>query len=133
MRLLNQKQEDLLKDERRLMNDLQLALGRFGIEREDQEALQQSIQQLDEIFLIVVVGEFNSGKSAMINALLGQRLLEEGVTPTTTKIHLLRHGEKQQRTVISERQILLTSPVEFLSEISIRPFHHSCPASAGEN
>lgn len=119
MRLLNQKQEDLLKDERRLMNDLQLALGRLGIEREDQEALQQSIQQLDEIFLIVVVGEFNSGKSAMINALLGQRLLEEGVTPTTTKIHLLRHGETQQRTVISERQILLTSPVEFLSELSI--------------
>lgn len=119
MRLLNQKQEDLLKDERRLMNDLQLALGRLGIEREDQEALQQSIQQLDEFFLIVVVGEFNAGKSAVINALLGQRLLEEGVTPTTTKIHLLRHGEKQQRTVISERQILLTFPVEFLSELSI--------------
>jgi small GTP-binding protein len=119
MRLLNQKQEDLLRDGRRLMNDLQLALGRLGIEREDQEALQQSIQQLDEFFLIVVVGEFNSGKSAVINALLGQKLLEEGVTPTTTKIHLLRHGEKQQRTVISEHQILLTSPVEFLSELSI--------------
>jgi len=119
MRLLNQKQEDLLKDGRRLMNDLQLALERLGIEREDQEALQQSIQQLDEFFLIVVVGEFNAGKSAVINALLGQRLLEEGVTPTTTKIHLLRHGEKQQRTVISERQILLAFPVEFLSELSI--------------
>jgi small GTP-binding protein len=119
MRLLNPKQEELLRDERKLMNDLQLVLGRLEIGREDQEALQQSIQQLDEFFLIVVVGEFNSGKSAVINALLGQRLLEEGVTPTTTKIHLLRYGEQQQRTVVGERQILLTSPVEFLSELSI--------------
>jgi small GTP-binding protein len=119
MRLLNPQQEELLRDERKLMNNLQLALGRLEIEREDQEALQQSIQQLDEFFLIVVVGEFNSGKSAVINALLGQRLLEEGVTPTTTKIHLLRYGEQQQRTALGERQILLTSPVEFLSELSI--------------
>lgn len=119
MRLLNPQQEELLRNERKLLNDLQLAFSRLGMEQEDQEALQQSIQQLDEFFLIVVVGEFNSGKSALINALLGQRLLEEGVTPTTTKIHLLRYGEQQQRTVISERQILLTSPVEFLSELSI--------------
>jgi len=101
------------------MNDLQLVLVQLGIEQEDQEALRQSIQQLDEFFLIVVVGEFNSGKSSVINALLGQRLLEEGVTPTTSQIHIVRYGEKQQRTVASERQILLFFPVAFLSELSI--------------
>jgi small GTP-binding protein len=119
MRLLNPKQEELLRNERKLMNNLQLALERLGIEQEDQEALQQSIQQLEEFFLIVVVGEFNSGKTAVINALLGQRLLEEGVTPTTTKIHLLRYGEQQQPTLIGEHQILFTFPVEFLSELCI--------------
>jgi len=119
MRLLNPQQEDLLRNERRLMNNLQLTLAQLGMEQEDQEALRESIQQLDEFFLIVVVGEFNSGKSAAINALLGQRLLEEGVTPTTSQITILRYGEKQQRTVVSERQILLTFPVEFLSELSI--------------
>jgi len=101
------------------MNDLQLALVQLGIQQEDQEALRQSIQQLDEFFLIVVVGEFNSGKSAVINALLGERLLEEGVTPTTSQIHILRYGEKQQRTAASERQVHLIYPVEFLSELSI--------------
>ncbi len=119
MRLLNPKQEELLRDERKIMNDLQLALGRLGIEREDQEALQQSIQQLDELFLIVVVGEFNAGKSAVINALLGQRLLEEGVTPTTTKIFTIRFGEKPERKMVSEQHILLSFPVEFLSDLSI--------------
>ena len=29
--------------------------------------------QLDELFLLVVIGEFNAGKSAFVNALLGQR------------------------------------------------------------
>jgi small GTP-binding protein len=119
LRLLNPQQEEFLRNERRLMNDLQLTMVRLGVEQADQEALRESIQQLDEFFLIVVVGEFNSGKSSVINALLGQRLLEEGVTPTTTQIYILRHGEKQQRTVVSERQVLLTFPVEFLSELSI--------------
>lgn len=101
------------------MNDLQLALVQLGIQQEDQEALRQSVQQLDEFFLIVVVGEFNSGKSAVINALLGQRFLEEGVTPTTSQIHILRYGETQQRSVVGERRVLLTFPVDFLSELSI--------------
>ncbi|HSB05755.1 MAG TPA: dynamin family protein, partial [Thermodesulfobacteriota bacterium] len=84
MGVLKKAQEALLKEERRIMNDLQMALVKFGGESEDEESLRQSIQQLDELFLLVVVGEFNSGKSAVINALLGQRLLEEGVIPTTT-------------------------------------------------
>ncbi|MGQ9647294.1 MAG: dynamin family protein [Thermodesulfobacteriota bacterium] len=119
MRLLSPQQEDLLKNERRILNDLQLTLAELGVEKEDQEALRQSVQQLDEFFLIVVVGEFNSGKSAVINALLGQRLLEEGVIPTTTQIYILRYGENQQRSVVGERQVLLTFPVDFLSELSI--------------
>ena len=84
-----------------------------------QEALRQSIQQLDELFLLVTVGEFNSGKSTVINALLGEKLLEEGVTPTTTEIQILHYGETQGRTVVNDRQIVLTFPVEFLKDMSI--------------
>src|SRR6185295_19394942 len=47
---------------------------------------------LDELFLLVVVGEFNSGKSAFINALLGAHVLREGVTPTTAAITRLRYA-----------------------------------------
>lgn len=34
-------------------------------------------------------GEFNSGKSSLINALVGQRIVEEGVTPTTSQVCLI--------------------------------------------
>ena len=119
MRILNEHQEDLLKDERRLLNDLRVALVQFGAAAEDQETLGQSIQQLDELFLLVVVGEFNAGKSAFINALLGERLLKEGVTPTTTQINILRFGDNQERQVIDEHQHVLVMPAEMLAEISI--------------
>src|SRR3990172_8394129 len=102
MRILNEQQEELLKQERALLNDLRVALGSFGATKEDQETLGDSIEQLDELFLLVVVGEFNSGKSAFINALLGQKLLKEGVTPTTTQINILRFGETQERRVENE-------------------------------
>jgi small GTP-binding protein len=118
MGVLSKEQETLLKEERALMNDLRTALVKFEAEPEDEGILRDSIQQLDELFLLVVVGEFNSGKTAVINALLGQPLLEEGVTPTTTRIYLIRHGE-QGTTALGEDQILVTFPVEFLSAMTI--------------
>src|SRR5512147_2458830 len=110
MRILNEQQEMLLKDERRLLNDLRVALVQTGTSPEDQETLASSIQQLEEIFLLVIVGEFNAGKSAFINALLGQPLLKEGVTPTTTQINLLHYGEAQDRQVVNPNLHIVTLP-----------------------
>ena len=42
------------------------------------------------MFLIVICGEFNAGKSTLINALIGADLLQSGVLPTTVKICILR-------------------------------------------
>jgi small GTP-binding protein len=119
MRILTPKQETLLKDERRVLNDLRAALARLGMRDEDEESLKQSIQQLEDLFLIVVVGEFNSGKSLVINALLGQKLLEEGVTPTTTQVQVLRYGQISKKISVNDHQVVLTLPVDFLSEICI--------------
>ena len=119
MQILTDAQESLLKDSRNLLNNLRAYLIQFGATSEDHETLAQSIHQLDELFLLVVVGEFNSGKSAFINALLGQKLLKEGVTPTTTQINVLRYGETQERQVESESLHTLTAPVELLAELNI--------------
>ena len=119
MRILTDSQETLLKDSRNLLNDLRASLIQFGASTEDHETLAHSISQLDELFLLVVVGEFNSGKSAFINALLGQKLLKEGVTPTTTQINVLRFGDSQERKVENEHLHTLTAPVELLAELNI--------------
>ena len=67
-------------------------MARSEASAEDQKTLRDLLRQLDELFLLVVVGEFNSGKSALINALLGERVFPEGVTPTTDRLNLLSHG-----------------------------------------
>ena len=119
MKILNETQDKLLINERNKLNDLRAVLTEFNASNEDIKILGNTIKQLDELFLLVVVGEFNSGKSAFINALLGDSYLEEGVTPTTTRINILRYGETTERIVVSENEHIITLPVEWLSEISI--------------
>jgi small GTP-binding protein len=119
MQLLTHPQQALLNEERALLTDLRVALAKFGATEEDQQALANSIAQLDDFFLLVVVGEFNAGKSAFINALIGQSILKEGVTPTTTRVNVLRYGEETERLVESEHLHVLTAPVALLENLSI--------------
>jgi len=119
MELLNKQQQALLAEERSLLNDLRVALVKFGATDEDQETLEKSIAQLDDFFLLVIVGEFNAGKSAFINALLGQAILKEGVTPTTTRVNVLRHGMDEARLIESEHLHVLTAPLALLENLSI--------------
>jgi small GTP-binding protein len=127
-RILDGGKDELLAEERRLLSELGEALARFEAAPEDLQTLRRSALQLDELFLLVVAGEFNAGKSAFINALVGGRLLEEGVTPTTTRIQLLRYGPVQGRETASPSPApttqdaaidVVTAPLELLREIHI--------------
>jgi small GTP-binding protein len=117
--ILNRKQSQILEDEKAALQSLQLALAGFDVTPEDQKTLQKSLQQLDELFLLVIVGEFNSGKSAFINALLGERFLDEGVTPTTAQICILHHGQVTDQEVHEDGILSATYPAAFLQEINI--------------
>jgi small GTP-binding protein len=66
-------------------------------ERVDREL----VRKLEEDrFHLVVVGEFNHGKSTFVNALLGETVLPVGVTPTTAAIHHLKYAEQAEATVV---------------------------------
>lgn len=118
-RILNRNQDELLAENRRLLGDLQQALARFDAAGEDQATLKRSAIQLDELFLLVVAGEFNAGKSAFINALLGSKILEEGVTPTTTHVHVIKYGAAVSRTPVETALDVITAPLELLQDINI--------------
>ena len=54
---------------------------------------------MEELFLVVICGEFNAGKSSVINAMLGDKFVAEGILPTTNEIAMLRcEPEKIART-----------------------------------
>jgi GTPase SAR1 family protein len=85
--------------------------------------MRRSIEQLKDLFLLVVIGEFNSGKSSFLNAILGDKFLTEGVTPTTSQVNILRYGDKKgSRTVTNTlgelkkvQNALQSLTVEFLN------------------
>ncbi len=118
-RVLSATQDALLREERRVLVRLRASLARTDASADQQQALERSIAQLDELFLLVVVGEFNAGKSAFINALVGQPLMLEGVTPTTAVITLLEHGETAEQTVREANLLVIKAPVDLLREIRI--------------
>ncbi len=117
-KLLSKEQDTILKEERLQLEGLRLTLVRLDPASPDMPLLQQTLRQLEEIFLLVVVGEFNAGKSAFINALLGERVLPQGVTPTTTQIQMLRYGDEPDQRW--ERDIVVfTHPTDWLRDINL--------------
>ncbi len=56
----------------------------------------------DERFVVVVLGEFNHGKSTFINALLGAPLLPVGITPTTAVLSHVSYGPRRTATLVGE-------------------------------
>jgi small GTP-binding protein len=95
MRILTEQQERLRAELRSALGRLDEVLSRIGASAEDRRLLADALRNLSELFLLVVVGEFNAGKSALLNELLGSRILAEGVTPTTAAITLVRYGERE--------------------------------------
>ena len=117
--LLTDQQAQFLRDEKEALAKLRLALAEFDLPREALNSLQKAILQLDELFLIVVAGEFNAGKSALINALLGQKVLNEGTTPTTSRVTLVKWGEQAAEQVVDENFSVYTYPLPLLKELNI--------------
>jgi small GTP-binding protein len=116
--VLNEATRTLLRDERIVLGRIRELLVGQGATAEPVEQLRQAELDLDEPFLLVIVGEFNAGKSAFINALIGKSILREGVTPTTAVITRLRYAA----SLIERREGAMLEvgyPVELLRDVAI--------------
>ena len=109
-----------LADEQRVARTaLGAALERFGASPAERETLARTVAQLDELFLLVVAGEFNAGKSAFVNALLDTDALAEGVTPTTARITVVRHGEAAAPWVRADGIVEVRVPAARLRDLHV--------------
>lgn len=118
--VLQEQQRVILQQERRLVNELQTSLVQFvEIDPTHVVTLRQVMTALDELFLLVIVGEFNAGKSATINALLRAPVLKEGVIPTTHAVTLLRYGDELQQQIDEQGLTEVRYPANFLRDITI--------------
>ena len=95
------------------------ALARSDGARADLERLAALVGEMDELFLLVVVGEYNSGKSTFINALLGDEVFAMGDLPTTRAISILSYGEAGPPELIGENMYLYHYPLDVLRDLDI--------------
>lgn len=80
------------------LSDIAGSLGAKSLkERLDRDLVKK---MEEDRFHLVVVGEFNHGKSSFVNALLGETVLPVGVTPTTAAIHHLKYADTPESTVV---------------------------------
>ncbi len=86
---------------------------------EERRRVDELLAGLDELFTIVVVGEFNAGKSSLINALFGAKLRVEGPIPVDDRISILRHGDTATMKRRSDFVVEQSYPVEFLRNITL--------------
>jgi small GTP-binding protein len=77
---------------------------------------------IPSLFTVVFAGEFNSGKSTLINALCGKELLESGVLPTTDKITVLMASEDDDSNPNNEsKTIQVDTGVVAQTELRLLP------------
>ena len=104
---------------RELLSSLADLAAATGLESTAHDIRQVRIPKLDQgRFSLVVLGEFNHGKSTLINALLtlhdpwsvdaspaqpaSEPFLPVGITPTTAVLTLIRHGEQAAAEAVFE-------------------------------
>jgi small GTP-binding protein len=88
---------------RQVLEDLASLAESAGLASAARDIRGERLPKLEaERFTIVVLGEFNHGKSTFINALLGETILPVGVTPTTAVLSHLRHGDTPAAEVVRE-------------------------------
>jgi hypothetical protein len=71
----------------------------LGSERVQEEATALAQRTADGRFYVACVGQFKRGKSTLLNAVLGDRILPTGVLPLTTVPTVVRYGSSRRARV----------------------------------
>ena len=117
--VLTRQQGELVSLERKLVIRVRDALAKADGPPADLDRLASLVNEMDELFLLVIVGEYNSGKSTFINALLGDEVFAMGDLPTTRAISILKYGDSGPPEQIAPNVQLYHYPLEVLRDLDI--------------
>lgn len=116
---MSEATRDLLSRERNVIADLRATLERLNASESDFQDLKTALRDLEGLFTLVVCGEFNSGKSTLLNALLGEEVMPSGVTPTTDRITIVTYGERARDVDEGDFTLRREYPAELLRQVAL--------------
>jgi small GTP-binding protein len=97
MNLIDKKYSEIILEEKALLESLVPEIKSTSNEKLERK-LNSARDNLENLFSVVFIGEFSTGKSTIINALLGRNILPEGITPTTDEITIIKYGETDEES-----------------------------------
>ncbi len=115
---LSEATRSLVSKERQQLSELHSLILELDASESELESLKTALKDLDGIFMVVISGEYNAGKSSLVNALLGQKVMTEGVTPTTDRVTIISYGDEAK--IIEESASLARReyPAEILKDLA---------------
>lgn len=103
----------------------------LGMQLQYNRCMEEARIVTDGLFRVVVMGTFTSGKSTLINALLGSRILPESALPSTAILTFIQFGydtddvEIHYRDIVNEDGNVTKGAVEHISkENFIQTYHY---------
>lgn len=108
-----------LVGEKKTVNGHEVGL---GLSLQHDFLTQQAQDIHDGIFRVVVMGAFTTGKSTLINALVGKRILPESALPSTAILTFIQYGDDEDcvevhfKDTIDENGTVVKGCVETLSQ-----------------
>ena len=84
----------------------------------DHLADERELRDGGGLLTVAVIGDFNSGKSTFINALLGRKLCPAGDEPTTASVTHFIHGDKERVWLEREGTRLSITKAKYMSLVS---------------
>ncbi len=112
--LLTDEQEALLSGERYWLDHLQLELARFNASNDDRVALSQAIRRVDELFLLLLLGDTISSQRVFLDRLLDMSLEEVILSDITRPMYLFKYGEHLERVVVEPSLATIAAPAAVL-------------------
>ena len=110
---------ELLGKERAALSELYNLLDRLDADEADLASLKTALSDLEGVFMLVVVGEYNAGKSSLLNALLGDKVMLEGVTPTTDRVTVVTYGDEAKEIDETHALARREFPADILKDLAI--------------
>lgn len=101
--IINKYEKTVIQAEWSASQKLNYSLKNYAKDFSEMEDFSQFSSKLWELsvsnerpLLVMIMGEFKTGKSTFINAILGREVLKSDVTPATAVVTMIAYGEKEK-------------------------------------
>lgn len=114
-------EEGLVGDIRKIQ--IKLLNEKFSPSHQLEAILNKQIRRARYPMEVAITGQFSSGKSTFLNALLAKNILPTGITPVTSKVNFINYGEEYKLKITYHSGAQEFAPIESIADFTDQREH----------